>query len=461
MSDGAVAPQEAAPEASPAPESSPEAGESPQAEDTAPTPVREGLGAKHEGKEGLDGVAQRFRDKYGIGGEEEPAEPESAEPESGEPPSEEAGDGVPTPPEDRSTADAPEGTYRDAQGRLKDAQTHRYVSESTDAGEQPASPEDGMEATAGEATELPEGFESVELPGSHPLRERGLTHVTLPGPEVVGKEQYEALRSGLNNPVRHRDVSQAEERATEAEQRAAELEARVEIMQSPDYRRLDPEQNPELRDQIEDHRRAYGDEAAELLEESLEARREKLLEQGTEQARSQAEWTRIAQRFTRSVGANAKEVFPVWAESGELRQYLPRLVAEYSNLVDAGQAAPDPQQFFEWAWWRYYGRDPRVQSQAQEEGPGQQAAGDSQKTREELKEEIRAEVLEELKEEEAERLKDAATRRQRSTPGRLPSADAGVRTPVGAEGEGPDLEGKSPDQVKRAAKQSLLDKFRS
>lgn len=428
-------------------------------EPTAPTPVREGLTPKQSGREGTREIGERFRDAYE--GTAEGPTPEAGE---SEPPSETPEEPTETEPEPTAedvqaeevaaeeavTADQgpeqeelPDGWQYDEQGALHDGHGHYRNEEQLQQAREQAAQEARLE-----------GFVEEELDPTHPLRDRGLETVHLPGPDVLpgGEAEYEALRSALNNPVRNRQVEQANQRAMQANRRATELEARMEIMQSPEFRQLDPEQNPELRDQIEDHRRAYGDEAAEELVKSLEARREKMLEERTEEASSQAEWDAAAQQFMQTVGQHAERVFPVWAQNGELREKLAQLIPHYSRLVDAGQARPDPRQFFDWAWKSAYAWDPRVQRQAKE-GAGQPQAetpsadGASEpKTREELKAELREEIKEELKAEEAERLEDSARRRSRTPPGNLPAADAGLRTP---RDDSPDNAGKSPGQVKK------------
>ena len=435
-------------------------------ESTKPTPVREAVGAPERPGQ----VKRQAKDdliRELAGGDEPPDEPEEAE-ETAE--TDETAEPEPIPEvsaeeavsrEDGPAEDIlPEGWQYDDNGRLHDEQG-RYVSpmeltedETRASGEDAASPSDDPDAPS-----VPEGYDTIPLPDGHPLRDRGEDALPVPSLEELQETFGEERGQHYHNYFRHLVNAGAENRQlgrqlSELQSKMARLEAEREVAESDEGREWDPRSNPELRQEIEEIRRAYGDERAEQYIEALKAKRKEMVEERANEALSEHQQQQVAHRFVQHVNARAPQAFTVWAESGELGQRLTPLLQEYAKLVDAGVRdrngrpyQPHPDQFEEWAFWEYYAHDPRVQQRARQLG---------KQTTENERERIEDEVREERKQEERERLEEAARKRRENPHARLTGRDTDRRTPRPDDEEDLDLEGKSPGKVKKSVKDRLF-----
>lgn len=448
-----------------APESTPE----------EPTPVREGMptSEREAEEQGWEEAQHALAEKYSEGeGEDQETEeaPEQA-PEEAEAPETTAEDAV-SMDEGPEASQLPEDYFYDSQGRLKDGEG-RYVSPdalTTDeepaeaSGEEVSSPSEDPDAEA-DSSEVPEGFERVELPEAHPLRERGETHLAIPSAEQVGEQTHQYYRHLINAGARER---QARSQMGQLQQRLARLEAERQVRTGEDAQDLDPDLNPELRAQIEDIRQAYGDEAADRHEQALRAALEQRVDQRAEQQLSQQQHKQQATQFAAQVANRANQKYELWpgqvtlqpvqtqngateyrlAGHGERYQRIAQAMHNYGKLVETHGTQPSVQEFEQFLDHRYV-QDPRVRQKVKEY---------REKNQEKQREQVAEEVKSEAEEAERERLKEAAEKRENNPMGQVGGSDTDRTTPR-PETEGLDFDatGMSEGEIDRKVREALFN----
>lgn len=298
-------------------------------------------------------------------------------------------------------------------------------------------------ATDAPAREPAEGYVHIALPDGHPLRDQGREYI------VARKDQEEAVRAALNNPVRRRDLEAAERRIADLSRQLVRARAEAAVFQDP---AADPLADEKTRETYQDILETYGEEHAKAYLRGLDQRAEKLKAKEQELGR-EAALQQAGEQFGRDLLPRAAQLFGVWAGHGEhaLRSRLEPYVRQYAAAVDAGQIErPGVDDFLD-RMLEPYARDPQVQAAVR-------AAAEQRRSRERetLAEEARRKADEAARAREEARRREAAERAQTKHPlGRVASE---VRTDRQATtGEQPyDPTGKSPDQIKRERRAAVL-----
>lgn len=291
---------------------------------------------------------------------------------------------------------------------------------------------------------LPQGLEWVEIPEGNPLRDRGDTHFP-----VASGTAAEYVKSQLNNPIRNRDVEEANRRVRELERQIAQAEARRKARESEEARRLE---NPELKRLIEDAERAgYSQDTIELLKRGFEAQRRDIEEMAVQEVEQVEQLKDIARAFTSRVEQIAATRYNEWTRRGELGPRLRAAYDDYGDWIDSKGKMPDVNEFFRMFLDAEYASDPRVRAVMQERMNAGTKKDEEARQAElaRIKQEIRDEILAEAEERRA--------KRDTNPLGRLPRTQSGSRTPREDGSEG--ISGLTPGQVKRAARDRALSRI--
>ena len=330
-------------------------------------------------------------------------------------------------------------------GRFAKAEESAAVAAGVSESESPVAKETAPEEDGGPA----EGFERVFYPEGHPLRDQGVTYDDVP---VASAARIKALLNGTYH--RRQDVEQAQQRAAELEDRLARMEAE---------NRFRGEHGAEFwtaEDQAfyDDAKEHYGEEFAERYRKSKIAEAQEAIGQATDEAQLQA----VAQR----IGSHASE-FKNDALSGLPRMYpgltaqeVDTAIAMYAHELDQVQAHAIASGMTPIAFFRKFGGYNEtdffaVAKDYIESRPGVIARRTSQSQASEVeRNRIKAEI-------EAQQRKDMqdASRRHAQNPNR--NLGGGSIAPTSAEDDGPpDLRGKSLTEIKKGAKQRVIERFR-
>lgn len=320
---------------------------------------------------------------------------------------------------------------RNADGTFAPKEGEGEGTEKQDAAAEGAAAEADSAAAVAAESGSPDGVRTVTIPldPSNPLYEQGIKE--LPG---VPAELERTLRTLLNNPVRRREVEQAQAAAEAAEAKLAAMQARMELLQSgelPNY-----EGNPELDALLKDVERAYP-EQGELVKRAFQAL------QAQERGAREAEATAMAERkvagtrFMSAVTTRAAEHYPIWAKHGELGPRMQRAVAQYGDYVDARNAnlkavgqperMPSAQEFFGWVDTHYV-KDPRVQEHLRKYQSEQ-----TTKAQKEAAAKAAAEERRKMAEAEKQKLEEAAQRHSTRPPSPPPMRSHGASVDAGGE----------------------------
>lgn len=382
---------------------------------------------------------------------------------------------------------------RDEQGRFQPSDEETEAPEATEeAPEQTAETEaepGETEATPGEAPEAPEAetdteeqhpsetteTDVVELDEDHPWRSsRGVEEIPL-NPEW-DEETRDMVRASINNPVRHSDLDEARDQIRTLRRKIADREARIEALQSEDVQEFD---DPGMEAMIEDLRQAGYDERADRVERALQMAKDKAVDDRREQALTQAEQREVAQNFYQTAQQDAREVFPAWADQGNLQQRIDQFSRQYLKRIDQlneqrkeqgePMVRPDVEDFLRRVG-RRYAQDPQAQQYHQERGDidGTESANSRTNGAPDtdelidrlLQDESAVEKLRsELADREAEEVADAASRRNDNPHAGLAGSGRADKRTARPEPDDEDLSGQSAKKQREARKQRVLGRF--